>query len=127
MRILNAAGYRMSLVLIFGLLCVVEAYGQPDVKISNTAKQIKPGVFECILYVEVTKEVSKTIDDVTFTLPPGYSNRKQRAVKLLSGMNIRFSSKPFITTEEVEVNVLVDFKGPNDRYSNYRLVLFSRK
>ena len=125
-KILNAC-YRLSLATIFALLCIVAAHGQPDVKVSNTAKQKRPGVYESIIYVEVNKEVSNTIDDVIFTLPPGYSNRKQRAQKIPQGTKVRFASKPFITTEEAFVNVLIEFKGGDNRYVPYKLVLFTKK
>ena len=118
---------RIPLAVVFGLLCIIEGYGQADVKIRNTAKQVKPGVYECIVYLDISYEVSKTIDDVTYTLPPGYSNRKQRGQKTRPGIRGYFSSNPFITTEEAVVNVLIDFKGPGDQYVPYKLILFTRK
>jgi|GEM_PF-5427708 len=117
----------MSLAVIFGLLCIIEVYGQGDLKIKNTAKQIKPGVYECVIYLDITYDVSKTIDDVTYTMPPGYSNRKQRGQKTRPGIRGYFSSDPFITTEEAVIDILIDFKGPHDQYITYKLILFSRR
>ena len=123
----SPARHRMLLAIIFGLLCLVEAHGQTDVKINNTARQIKPGLYECIIYLDISEAVSRTIDDVTYTLPPGYPDRKQRGKKARPGIRGYFSSNPFITTEEAEVNILIDFKGPNDRHIAYKLILFPKK
>jgi len=123
-RVLNLIPRRVLLASIFMFLSFAEAYGQTDVKIKNTAKQIKPGIYECIIYLDISKDLLKTIDGVTYTLPPGYANRKQRARQTRPGVKGYFSSNPFITTEEATVNVLITYKGPKDAYLNYKLRLF---
>jgi len=116
---------RQSVLLssILLLLCVAEAHGQ-QAKIRNTAKEIRPGVYECIIYLDIDKELTQTIDDVTYTWPPGYPMRKQRGKKIRPGVKGFFSSSPFITGEEAIINVLIDYKGPKDAYLSYKLRLF---
>jgi hypothetical protein len=111
------------------LLPLAGAYGQSggkqgEVKIKNTAKQIKPGLYECIIYLDMSSDLLRTIDDVTYTLPSGYPNRKQKGKKFRPGVSGFFSSSPIITAEEAVVNVKIDYKGPNDVYLSYKLKLF---
>ncbi len=123
-RVLNLIPRRVLLASMFIVFSLAEAHGQGEVKIKNTAKQIKPGIYECIIYLDISKGLVKTIDDVHYTLPPGYPDRKKRARKNRPGVNGYFSSDPFITTEEATVDVLIDYKGPKDAYLNYKLKLF---
>ena len=123
-RVLNLIPRRVLLATMFMVFSLAEAHGQGEVKIKNTARQIKPGIYECIIYLVISKDLLKTIDDVTYTLPPGFPNRKQKAKKIRPGVKGYFSSNPFITTEEATVDVLIDYKGPNDAYLNYKLRLF---
>lgn len=110
---------------MFLLLTCIPAYGQGEVQIRNTAKEIKPGVYECIVYLDMSGDLVRTIDDVTYTLPPGYPRRKQKGRKNRTGVRGFFSSSPFITTEEAVVNVKIDYKGRKDLYRSYKLRLFN--
>jgi hypothetical protein len=107
------------------LLVSTGAYGQSEkqaeVKIKNTSREIQPGLYECIIYLEMSKDVLKRIDDVTYTLPSGYPNRKQKGKKIRSGVNGFFSSSRITTAETVFVNVKIDYKGPYDLYLSYKL------
>ena len=105
------------------LLCAAETYGQ-QAKIRNTAREIRPGVYECVIYLDINNEIAKTIDDVSYTWPPGYPIRKERGKKIRPGIKGFFSSNPFITGEEAIINVLIDYKGPKDAYLSYKLRLF---
>ncbi|SRR6266498_1320550 len=115
---------RLFLPAIILLLLTFGPVEGQDAKISNTAREIRPGLYECIVYLDISKGLSKTIDDVTYTLPPGYPNRKQRGKKKRPGISGFFSSSPIITTEEAVINVLIDYKGPKDVYLSYKLKIF---
>jgi len=106
------------------LLLCCETFGQ-QAKIRNTAREIRRGVYECVIYLDIDERVANTIDDVTYTWPPGYPIRKQRGRKKRTGVKGFFSSSPFITGEEAVINVLIDYKGPKDAYLSYKLRLFS--
>ena len=86
-RVLNLIPRKVLLATMFMVFSLAEAQGQGEVKIKNTAKQIKPGIYECIIYLDMSKDLLKTIDDVTYTLPPGFPNRKQRGKKIRPGVN----------------------------------------
>jgi len=60
-RVLNLIPRRVLLASIFMFLSFAEAYGQTDVKIKNTAKQIKPGIYECIIYLDISKELIRCL------------------------------------------------------------------
>jgi hypothetical protein len=95
---------------------------QPAVAIRNTARQIKPGLYECVIYVEASPEMSGIIDDVTYTLPPGFPVRKQKK------HHYPYRSDPFnaSASEEVIVNVKIDYKGRDNAYFSYKLT-FDRR
>ena len=102
------------------------AYGQSGkVEMKNTTRQIKPGLYECVIYLDMSKDLLRTIDDVTYTLPSGYPNRKQRGKKIRLGVKGFFSSSPIITAEETIVNVKIDYKGSDDIFLSYKLKIFT--
>jgi hypothetical protein len=118
-------GLRRFAFTVAGLLLLLAfsdaAYGQ-EVSVRNTAKQIRPGLYECVLYVEASPKVYGSIGGVTYTLPPGFVNRKQRKE------TYPYRSDPFhvSASEEVVVNVRIEYKGGQDAYFNYKLT-FDRK
>lgn len=120
-----------QIFLLAGLLVVftMASYGQDRTRneeavIKNTVKQIRPGLFECIIYLEGSKELLSNIDDVRYTLPSGYTNRKQ--IKKNRDSRYPFSSDPITTAEEVVVNIKIDYKGPNNAYLSYKLKIFTK-
>jgi hypothetical protein len=120
----NSRPYIARCILLAGitLAAFTSAYGQSDeVKIKNTSREIRPGLYECIIYLEMSEGMSKKIDDVTYTFPFGFAQRRQRAKKIRPQIAGFFSSKPFVTAEEIVVNILIDYKGVNDVYLSYKL------
>ena len=121
---LHRTAVRTLPVCIFLLLTFGAVKGQENIQMKNTALEISPGLYQCTIYLAIDKNVLKTIDDVTYTLPPGYPKRKQKAQRTRAGVAGYFSSEPIITTEEAVVNVKIDYKGPNDVFLSYKLKLF---
>lgn len=114
-----------SILLVFiTAIYGLEKTSTEEVVIKNTVKQIKPGLYECVIYIEASRELLDNIDGVQYTLPSGYSNSKQTS-KIRDG-RYPFSSGPIITTEEVVVNIKIDYKGPNNAYLSYKLKIFAR-
>lgn len=112
-----------QIFLLIGMLFVLShaSYGQKEVVIKNTVREVRPGLYECVIYIEASREVLDKIDDVRYTLPSGYPNRKQTRGPG-NNRNYPFSSNPIITAEDVIVNIKIDFKGPgNYSYLSYRL------
>ena len=125
-----ARARRPSEILAASLLLLLAAAGVPGrpfqepVAVKNTCQQSKSGIYQCVLYIEASKEVLATIDDVRYTLPSGYPNRKQ-TVSRGPRAGKYFSSKPFTTAEEVIVNVKIDYKNRPDAYLSYRVRLLN--
>lgn len=114
-----------SILLVFiTAIYGLEKTSTKEVVIKNTVKQIKPGLYECVIYIEASRELLDNIDGVQYTLPSGYSNSKQTS-KIRDG-RYPFSSGPIITAEEVVVNIKIDYKGPNNAYLSYKLKIFAR-
>lgn len=116
--------------LIGSLLLLLKcsaAYGQGDVPIKNTAKEIRPGLYECRIYLALSKGLLETIADVTYTLPPGYPNRTQKGQKITPGLSGGFSSNPITTAEEAVVNVKITYKNSTSLYRSYKLKLFNAR
>lgn len=114
-----------SILLVFiTAIYGLEKTSTGEVVIKNTVKQIKPGLYECVIYIEASRELLDNIDGVQYTLPSGYSNSKQTS-KIRDG-RYPFSSGPIITAEEVVVNIKIDYKGPNNAYLSYKLKIFAR-
>ena len=116
--------------LLLGILLVTfaSAYGQSDdVKIKNTTREIRPGVYECIVYLEMSAAESERIDDVTYSLPYGFQQRKYRGKKVREGVDGYFSSDPIVTAEEIVINVKITYRGGNDVYRSYRINPFNTR
>ncbi len=94
------------------------------VTLNNECKQVRPSLYQCVIYLEAARDVLDNIDDVRYTLPYGYESRKQTVGR---GRGRPFSSEPFNTAEEVTVNVKIDFKGNNDAYLSYRVTLSNER
>ena len=110
--------------LLLGVLLITftAAYGHSDeVKIKNTTREIRPGVYECIVYLEVSADVSERIDEVTYLLPYGFEQRKYKGKKVRQGVDGYFSSDPIVTTEEIVINVKIEYKGADDVYRSYKI------
>lgn len=112
---------------VFLLFAFAEAQAQSDVDIKNTARQVKPGVYECIVYLDIDKNTANGIYGVTYTLPPGYPNRKLLARKTRAGIRGYFSSNPFTSTEEAIVSVQIERRGAKPSITNikFKLKLFN--
>ena len=113
------------------LLAAAGAYGRDQsaqdvgITLRNECRPVGHGLYQCVVYLEAAGDVLDNIDDVRYTLPYGYENRKHTAGR--GRDNRPFSSSPFNTTEEVTVNVKVDFKGRPDVYLSYRVRLSNEK
>ena len=109
------------------LIAFIPVYGQSDeIKIKNTVRQIRPGLYECIVYLEISNDVSETIDDVTYTLPYGYANRKHNGRRTRPAISGFFSSSPIVTAEEIVVNIKIEYKDDRDNvYLSYALNPFN--
>ena len=118
---------RFVLLLSITLVGFTVAVGQgDDFKIKNTSKQIQSGLYECIVYLDITDELSGKIDDVTYTLPYGYPDRKHTVKRKKSTVNGSFSSKPIVTAEEIVINIKIEFTDDRDDvYLSYKLNPFS--
>ena len=118
---------RFFLLLSMTLVGFTVAVGQGDeFKIKNTSKQIQSGLYECIVYLEISDELSGKIDDVTYTLPYGYPDRKHTVKRKKSTFNGAFSSKPIVTAEEIIINIKIEFTdGRDDVYLSYKLNPFT--
>lgn len=92
---------------------------QTGVTIRNTSREVKPGLYECVIYLEPGPEGWRIVDDVTYTLPTGFPNRKQKKKKP------PFRSDPFnvSASEDVVVNVKIDYHGTRDEYLTYKVSL----
>lgn len=115
--------------LLFGILlgAFAVANAQNEVRMKNTIREIRAGLYECVIYFEMDKDESKTIDDVTYTLPVGYRNRKQKAKRVRPGINGYFSSRPIVTAEEIIVNVKIDYDDAKDVFLSYKINPFPSK
>jgi hypothetical protein len=120
---------RILIAGMFLLFAFAEAEGQGDLNIKNTARQVKPGVYECIVYLEISKDAANAIYSVTYTLPPGYPNRRLLARKKRAGIRGYFSSNPFTTTEEAIISVQIERRGAHPSTTNikFKLKLFGAK
>jgi hypothetical protein len=122
----GSPGLRRFAFMAAGLLLLLifsdAAYGQ-DVSVRNTARQIKPGLYECVVYVEAKPGMSKLIGGVTYTLPTGFPNRKQ------TKQTYPYRSDPVHTSasEEVVVNVRIEYKDGKDVYFNYKLTFDGKR
>ena len=124
----NRPSFTARCLLLAGILLVsfTAAFGQSDeLKIKNTAREIRPGLYECIVYFEISKDLSQKIDDVTYTFPFGYANRKHKGKRIRSEISGFFSSRPIITAEELVVNIKIDYKGSDDVYMSYKIKPFT--
>jgi hypothetical protein len=126
----NLAVPKRCIFFLAGILLVITTvtYGQgtagsEEVTIKNTARQIKPGIYECVIYIEGSEGLLNTIDDVRYTLPSGYPKRKQ--TRKIGDRRYPFSSAPIVTAEEVVVNIKIDYKGRKNAYLSYKLRLFT--
>lgn len=95
---------------------------QSGVTFKNSCTDAGQGLYKCVIYVEASGDVLRTIDDIRYTLPSGYSNRKH-TVKRGNNASRPFSSKTFTTAENVVVNVKIDYHGRKDEYLTYRVKL----
>ena len=115
--------------LLLGILLVslIGAYGQTnEVKIKNTTKEIQPGLYECIVYLEISDDVAARIDDVTYSLPAGYPKRKQTVkISRQEGVNGYFRSDPIVTAEEIVINIKIDYDDAEDVYLSYKINPFN--
>ena len=114
--------------LLVGILLVslTGAYGQTaEVKIKNTTKEIQPGLYECRVYLEISDELAAKIDDVTYSLPAGYPQRKQTVKKSRQGVKEYFSSDPIVTAEEIIINIKIDYDDADDVYLSYKITPFN--
>lgn len=113
------------------LLVAAGVYGRDQtaqdvgVTLKNDCRPVGHGLYQCVVYLEAAGDVLNDIDDVRYTLPYGYEDRRQTAGR--GKGNRPFSSNPFNTTEEVTVNVKIDFKGRPDVYLSYRVRLSNEK
>jgi hypothetical protein len=124
---LRKLGRRILVAGMFVLFASVEVQAQDNLNIKNTARQVKPGVYECIVYLDIDRNAANEIYGVTYTLPPGYPNRKLLARKTRPGIKGYFSSNPFWSTEEAIVSVQIDRKGKNPSITKFKLKLFASK
>lgn len=117
----NTARYVLLLSIL--LMTFAGAYGQNDqVKIKNTIREIRPGLYECTVYLEMSAAHSERIDDVTYSLPYGFEQRKNRGKKIRQGIDGYFSSAPIFIAEEITVNIKIDYKGADDVYLSYKII-----
>lgn len=118
---------RSLLLASITLVASIAAYGQRDeLKIKNTVTQIQPGVYECIVYFEISWDLSQRIDEVTYTLPYGYPNRKHSGKRRTPAINGFFSSKPIVTAEEIVINIKIEYTDDRDDvYFSYKLNPFN--
>jgi hypothetical protein len=134
MRILKTeqakpAEYAYLVLGIFLLMTTaMGAYGQRQatdgqVTVKNTCKQVKNGIYECFIYIEASEDVLNTIDDVRYTLPSGYTDRKHMVHRRGKDSRYAFSSEPFTTAEEIIVNVKIDYHGRPNAYLSYQVRL----
>ena len=109
------------------LVACISAYGQHDeIRIKNTVTQIRPGVYECIVYFEISGDLSQKIEEVTYTLPYGYPNRKHSGKRRAPAIDGFFSSKPIVTAEEIVINIKIEYTDDrDDGYLSYRLNPFN--
>ena len=113
---------RCFLLLSIVLVAFAAAYGQSDeVTIKNTTREIRPGLYECVVYLEMSAGHSARIDDVTYSLPYGFEQRKYRGKKTRQGIEGYFSSEPIVIAEEITVNIKIDYKGADDVYVSYKI------
>lgn len=126
MNIKSSNTARCFLLLGILLITFTAAYSQgDDVKIKNTTREIRPGVYECIVYLKMSADMSERIDDVTYSLPYGFQQRQHRGKKVRQGVDGYFSSDPIVTTEEIIINVKITYKGASDVYRSYKLNPFN--
>jgi hypothetical protein len=117
---------RCLLLASITLVGFTAAYGQSeDVKIKNTVREVQPGLYECIIYFEISGNLSEKIDEVTYTLPYGYPERKQGGRRRRPDFNGFFSSKPIRTAEEIIVNVKIEYTDDSEVYRSYTLNPFT--
>lgn len=105
--------------ILLGAFTVASAQNEANLK--NTTKEVRPGLYECVIYLQIGKDEAKKIDDVTYTLPYGYRNRKQKGKRVRTGINGYFSSPPIVTAEEIVINVKIDYKGTKDVFLSYKI------
>ena len=127
----RARARAMQLVGLLLLLAAAGAYGRDQsarevgITLKNECRPVGHGLYQCVVYLEAGGDVLDNIDDVRYTLPYGYENHKHTAGR---GRRDRpFSSNPFNTTEEVTVNVKIDFKRQPDVYLSHRVRLSNEK
>lgn len=114
------------LLLAILLASLTGAYGQSgELTIKNTTKEIQPGLYECIVYLEISDELAAKIDDVTYSLPAGYPHRKQTVKKSRQGFKGYFSSDPIVTAEEIVINIKIDYDDAEDVYLSYKVNPFN--
>lgn len=114
--------------LLLGILVMsfAPAYGQSDeIKIKNTTREIRPGVYECIVYLEISAEMSARIDEVTYSLPYGFQQRKYKGKRVREGVKGYFSSEPIVTAEEIIINVKIEYEDAGDVYRSYKINPFN--
>jgi len=118
--------------VLFLLTTTAVAYGRggsaqgAGVTVKHTCDRVKPGIYQCVLYIEASDDVLKAIDDVRYTLPSGYPERTQIAGRgRVAGKP--FSSKPFTTAEDVIVNVKIGYRGRPNMYLSHRVRLYEGK
>ena len=117
---------RCFLLLGILLMTVAPAYGQSDeIKIKNTTREIRPGVYECIVYLEISAEISARIDEVTYSLPPGFQQRQYKGKRVREGVRGYFSSDPIVTAEEIIINVKIEYEDAGDVYRSYKINPFN--
>ncbi len=98
----------------------------PEVTVKHVCEQVRPGIHQCMLYVEASADVLNAIDDVRYTLPSGYPDRRQIVGRGRDAAK-PFSSKPFTTAEDVIVNVKIDYQGRPNVYLSHQVRIFEGK